>query len=215
MTNLGAQILADYAHVNDCISAVSAAHSDIASLMDAIEDDAESPGRRPDIVAAMARMMKSYLEKIEEPFADIVKYCGAAEMEQRYARDAAKTLADTEEGQALRDLSRDVAQRIEQMCAPAMRAIAHMQNQAAEIDARVQRFRDIAGCLRPIHRADRDPDKPSPGSLRATVEEARRPNRLDAAIERSREGSAWMGQRDSLLDRNRAGGGAERDGANG
>ena len=169
----------------DLIASVAAVHGDLAALMDAIEDAAEGDGRC-DIIAAIARSAKSQLKVGENAFDGITDFCRTIDMERIDREMAMADYADTDEGQALRDMAREIAQKIEAICHPAMRAITQMQNQAGEIDAMVRRARDMAGCLRWAHSPDRDSNKPEVGSLRATVEEAMaaRPGSLSAVMER-------------------------------
>lgn len=167
---------------------------EVAALQEAILAIAETEDC-PGSLSVMSRMGGRLLEEAVEQQIAIAAWCRAIDMERIEREKLAADIADTDDGQAVRDLARTLAQEIEQTCAPAMRAITVMQSRAGQLDAMIRRARDMAGCLRPVHSPDRDPDKPEVGSLRAEVENVMvaRPGSLTAEMERrSREVPRWM-----------------------
>ena len=155
--------LADLNHSLSCVSRMMDAMDILSSNEDENDDD---------IINAMVSAMRGVVTEAQSLFDEVTAWCRAMDMDRIEREKLAIDMRDSEEGQALRDLSRTMARQIEAICLPAMRAITEMQNRAGDIDAMVRRARDMAGCLKPIHHADRDPDKPEAGSLRAVVQEA-------------------------------------------
>lgn len=164
--------------------------NDITSIFDAILKEAASDGDT-DIISALARAGSAHVFQMQAASIAVNEYCFAADMAYEAFEKASASLAnlqDTDEGRALRDLSRDLAGLIANITRPAFKAITEMQNQAAEIDAMVQRARDMAGCLRWLHSPDRDPERPEFSSLAHTVGEAMDPRTIAfaAAVHRAR-----------------------------
>lgn len=195
--------------ITDFLNNLAIGLEEAAALQDAISAVAETEDC-PASVTIMSRLGRKLLDASMTQQIEIAGWCYAMHKE-RMERDAAMANhADTDEGQALRDLARDMAQMIDAICHPAMRAITQMQNKAGEIDDMVRRARDMAGCPRWTPSPDRDPDKPEFGTLRDTVEQAmaRHPRCLAAVAEHRRATRGWMDEakdKPSAFDRANSG----------
>lgn len=164
--------------------------SDVRSMLVAIEAEADGDNR-PELIMAMARSTQSRLNGLEDASEQVREFWREALGASRAYKEVAARIADmpdTDEGRAVRELSRDMAGMIAKITRPAFKAITEMQNQAAEIDAMVQRARDMAGCLGWLHSPDRDPERPEFNSLAHTVGEAMDPRTIAfaAAVHRAR-----------------------------
>ncbi|MEO7468079.1 MAG: hypothetical protein ABIV36_13785 [Sphingobium limneticum] len=167
-------VLQEYSDTARHIGVIDAAADDISAIFKAIISEAESNANST-IIIALARAGAAHVEQLEDASTDVSEYCHAAGVAHEAYLDATGALAkmqETDEGQALRDLSRDLAVMIENLARPAFRAITEMQNGVGEIDAMVRSARDLAGCLRWERSADRAPDLPEAGSLSETVGDA-------------------------------------------
>lgn len=179
--------------VANCLSQLAIDLEQVGDMLEAMLALAEAENC-PAPLLTMSRLTRQLLDDAMSEQVEIAQWCKAIDMERIEREMAMLELPDTNDGQALRHLSRELATKIEKICHPAMRAITQMQNEAGEIDAMVRRARDMAGCLRWAHSPDRDPDKPEVGSLRATVAEtmAARPGSLSAVMERrANQHPAW------------------------
>lgn len=179
--------------ITDFLNNLAIGLEEAAALQDAIALVAETDDC-PASVTIMARLGRKLLDATMNQQIEISGWCFAMHRERIEREAAMANHADTDEGQALRDLASDMAQKIDAICHPAMRAITLMQNNAGEIDAMVRRARDMAGHLRWMQSPDRDPDKPEAGTLRHTVEQAmaQRPGSLSAIAEHRRATRDWM-----------------------
>ncbi len=191
-------VLENYGELVGHIDAIDTASEDIGAIFSAIEKEAEKDNNAA-IVIALARAGHAHVVHIEAAWIEISEYCRAADVARVAYREldaAIATVGDVEDGQALRDLSRDMAVMLEKIAKPAFRAITEMQNRAVEIDAMIRRARDMAGCLRWEQPADRDPDQPEIGTLAHTVGETMddRTIAFAAAIQRAKMRDADKGE---------------------
>lgn len=161
----------------------------IGSLLKAISALIEVDDADGDTISSILRASGPVFAQLNTSFEDIYEWCQDMDTQRIQREVDMADMQDTDEGQVLRNLSRDLARRIEDVCTPAMRAITQMQNGACEIDAMIQRARDMAGCLRPIHSEIRDPNRPQSGSLCDTIGQTMAPRtlRFATAIERVNE----------------------------
>ena len=171
--NISPATLANSDQFLDNIGAIDSISADIGSILRAIECEANGANNAA-IISSLARAGQAHTRSIETvtaEFADCLGAFHAARESYDQIADAMANAPETDEGQALRDLSRDLAVSMEKIALPAFRAITEMQNKAGEIDAMIRRARDMAGCLRWEQPADRDPDLPEQGSLSAIIGE--------------------------------------------
>lgn len=166
-------VLQDHGEITRHFEVIDTSANDLNAIFEAIRKEAGSGGNLA-IIIALANAGGGHIVQMEDASTAINEYCFAAHTAFEAYEEASAALAkmqETEEGQALRDLSRDLAVMIEKIARPAFRAITEMQNGVGEIDAMIRSARDMAGCLRAAHSPDRDPNLPEVGSLSATVVE--------------------------------------------
>lgn len=185
--------------IQDRLSLVQDGFLQFESLFAAIGALAEIDAADTDTLQPLIGLGRAAAQKAYRDFEEVLLWCCARDKERIEREKLIADIKDTDEGQALRDLARDMAQKIDAICHPAMRAITQMQNKAGEIDDMVRRARDMAGCLRWSHSPDRDPNKPEVGTLRHTVEEAMvaRRGSLSAVMERRAGQRSGLDQSDA------------------
>lgn len=190
------QINAQFTCIQSSLVKMREGITQASSLIKSINALIEIDNADGETISSILQASELVFDQINKSFEGIYEWCYDMDMQRIDREVAVADLTDSDEGQALRNLSRDLARQIEDVCAPAMQAITKMQNSAGEIDTMIQRARDMAGCYRPIHSPDRDADRPEAGSLCATIGETMDPRtvRFAAAIERAR--ARLRGERD-------------------